>query len=56
MNNLNSKRFIITLVALIIFTGLVYLKFDIMLVASALGIIITPFITSETFKAMKKEG
>lgn len=54
MNNLISKRFILSVLALLLLAVLILLKYDIILTASAIAIVISPFITSETF--INKKG
>lgn len=56
--NINSKRFIITLLAMLIWTLIVTLmKVDMLTSASSLAILIGPYLTLETIKksTQKKE-
>lgn len=55
--NLNSKRFVVTLIAIVIWSILVgFCKFDLIQTASAISIVVAPYLTAETFRKSSRGG
>lgn len=55
--NLNSKRFVVTLIAIAIWSILVgFCKFDLIQTASAISIVAAPYLTAETIRRSSRSG